>query len=226
MPAVKDKMEIAAVLRRANEQIGRYRNNQPQQFPATAKFGDGARQGDFYFTYIDHDPNLTPMLYREARVEWPRQLVDGTSKGSRHILSYATKLWLPVGPDSRELYADLAAQWDIVGADTIDFAKLRYCVDGAENADAERLRAEWHKLPVNERPEWWEMHNSGKITVAAARDILTFSGPIFYIAEEDMARRPCLTHPEHADWYFIPGCYRTTYQRTVTKENTIVRVVD
>lgn len=226
MPVVKDKMEIASVLRRANEQIGRYRNNEPQQFSANAKFGDGARQGDFYFTYIDHDPNLTPMLYREAKVEWPRQLVDGTSKGSRHILSYATKLWLPVSPDSRELYEDLAVQWDIAGANKIDFLKLRHLVRTAEANDMTHRREAWQALPANERPLWNGWTRNEKISIDDSVAILTFSGPIFYIAEEDMARCPCLTHPEHADWYFIPGCYRTTYQRTVTKENTIVRVVD
>lgn len=226
MPVVKDKMEIASVLRRANEQIGRFRNNQPQQFPITAKFGDGARQGDFYFTYIDHDPNLTPLLYREEQPEWPRQLVDGTSKGSRHILSYATKLWLPVKPDSRELYEDLAAQWNIAGANKIDFLKLRHMIRTAEQDDMTNRRETWMKLPSNERGSWSGWADNAPMSVENAEGVLAFSGPIFYISEADMARRPCLTHPEHADWYFIPGCYRTTYQRTVSKENRIVRVID
>lgn len=233
MPVVKDKVEISSIIRRANEQIGRFRNDRPQQFPTDAKIGDGARQGDFYFTYVDHDPNTRPMFYRLADTEWPRQLVDGTSKGSRHILSYATKLWLPVTPNSREMYEDLAAQWDITDAPKLDLSVLRLTVIRAEEKMASDFRDRWFKLSPEERMnengnwrDWRDEMGQQKLLVGSAEELLAFSGPIFYISEEDMARRPCLTHPEHADWYFIPGCYRATYQRTVAKDNTFVRVLD
>lgn len=61
----------------------RIKNSAPQRFPEAASFGDVFRQGDLYIQKIARVP---ANAYSNVNPPLSLQLVEGESKGSRHIL--------------------------------------------------------------------------------------------------------------------------------------------
>lgn len=193
--------ERSKMLAEATARAESIKNDAPQRFPDAASVGDAVRQGDVYIQLIA-DVTDAPMLYRkETDPEFPMQLAPGNTKGSRHCLAHGNgvTVYQPVEPNSDEMILDLAAQHGLVADNPSTlFGKLR---------EAQwRLRAEAAATCV---------------TDSEAVEMLAMAGPIFMLQQENT-----VTHPEHGDWILPPGCYRVTYQRTVTRENTIARVLD
>jgi hypothetical protein len=83
------------------------------------------------------------------------------------------------------------------------------------NWRAELRDAEWEDRRNNPTTNGVHIHMS------AAVGLLQLAGPIFKLTEHNT-----VTHPEHGDWILPPGTYRITYQRTVTRDNVVTRVLD
>jgi hypothetical protein len=62
---------------------------------------------------------------------------------------------------------------------------------------------------------------TNKVTAQDAIAMLSFAGPILRLTKANK-----IEHPEHGDWLLPPGTYRITYQRTVARDNTVIRVWD
>lgn len=50
---------------------------------------------------------------------------------------------------------------------------------------------------------------------------MRLAGPVFRLDKPNV-----VTHPEHGDWALNPGSYRIVYQRTISQQQTIQRVLD
>ncbi|NBT75135.1 hypothetical protein EBZ80_18265 [bacterium] len=192
-----------ARLRAAAQAIEQIKNDAPQQFPEAASVGDAVRQGDIYIQKID-DVSATPLLYtRVLQPVFPLQLAEGNTKGSRHCLSHGNgvTVYNPIEPNSREMFSQLA---EMRGVST------------AEPNWRQTLRdAEWEERRANPGS------STTLLTAQDATAMLAFAGPILRLAEPNV-----IAHPEHGDWLLPPGTYRITYQRTVAKDNTVIRVWD
>lgn len=199
-------VNISAALREAAERAEKIKNDAAQRFPEAASIGDAVRQGDIYIQLVDAI-TACPMFYRpDPEPSFPMQLADGNTKGSRHCLAHGNgvTVYKPVTIGSRELYIDLAPQYGIDAATTSNI------VSAVRNA-------------------MWEFENKARrakttsdhIMDRDANEMLAFAGPIIVLEQENT-----ITHPEHGDWILPPGSYRITYQRTMTRENTVARVLD
>ena len=188
-------------LREAQSTVERIKNDAPQYFPEAASIGDAVRQGDIYIQLIE-PVTKTPFLYRQASPTFPMQLADGNTKGSRHCLAHGNgvTVYSPVGSNSVEMMSDVAAQFGIKTSEPNWSGRLR--------------DAEWGDRRAG-KP------NQSHVHAFDAAQMLPFAGPIFNLTETNT-----VTHPEHGDWILPPGSYRVTYQRTVSRENTIMRVLD
>lgn len=193
-----------ARLRAAAAVVERIKNDAPQQFPEAASVGDAARQGDIYIQKIE-DVDSAPLLYtRTLQPVFPLQLAEGNTKGSRHCLANASgaTVYSPVAVNSREMFAQLAEMRGI-STTTPDWRRK------LQDAEWEEQRA------TSNNPE------SRRMTARDAAALLAFAGPIFRLTETNT-----VTHPEHGDWILPAGTYRITYQRTVARDNTVIRVWD
>lgn len=192
-----------ARLRAAAAAVEQIKNDAPQQFPEAASVGDAVRQGDIYIQKID-DVSETPLLYtRTLQPVFPLQLAEGNTKGSRHCLAHGdgVTVYNPVESGSREMFAQLA---EIRGIST----------------------AEPNWRPRLQESEWADRRAQGggtasKVTAQDAIAMLSFAGPILRLTKANK-----IEHPEHGDWLLPPGTYRITYQRTVARDNTVIRVWD
>ena len=187
-------------LRAASERVEQIKNDAPQNFPEAASIGDAVRQGDIYIQRIA-DVTETPALYTLTKPEFPMQLADGNTKGSRHCLAHGNgaTVYTPVDSNSREMLEALA--------------KMRGISTNEPGWQNTLREAQWAEArdKVSNRP----------ISAQEAVAMLEFAGPIFCLTETNT-----VTHPEHGDWILPPGTYRVTYQRTMSRENTIARVLD
>lgn len=190
-------------MREAQAQVEKIKNDAAQMFPEAASIGDAVRQGDIYIQLIE-PLSGPPMFYKNATPAFPMQLADGNTKGSRHCLEHGrgVTVYVPVAPGSAELDEHVAAQYGI----STKTPEWRVALFDAERA-ALKNRAPGQKLST--------------LYANEAEAMLEFAGPIFTLTETNT-----VTHPEHGDWILPPGTYRVTYQRTVTKENTVTRVLD
>ena len=186
-------------LREAQAAVEKIKNDAPQQFPEAASIGDAVRQGDIYIQLVD-TATKAPMLYKQATPTFPLQLAEGNTKGSRHCLEHSdgVTVYEPVKDD--EMLLQIAAQFNITASDPDWRNKLR--------------AAQWEDRGTDGKSQRF-VHDRD----AAA--LLEFAGPIF-----NLTKTNTVTHPEHGDWILPPGSYRITYQRTVTRENTVTRVLD
>lgn len=186
-------------LRDAQAQVEKIKNDEQQFFPEAASIGDAVRQGDIYIQLID-PVTKPPMLYKLASPTFPMQLAEGNTKGSRHCLLHGNgvTVYEPVGRDDVEMLAQLAAQYGIKTTD-----------------------ADWRTKMTNAEWDARRTNDNSKLRVGDASALLEFAGPIFTLTETNT-----VTHPEHGDWVLPPGSYRITYQRTMTREATVTRVLD
>lgn len=191
-----------ARLRAAAAAVEQIKNDAPQQFPEAASVGDAVRQGDIYIQKID-DVSETPLLYtRTLQPVFPLQLAEGNTKGSRHCLAHGdgVTVYNPVESGSREMFAQLA---EIRGIST----------------------AEPNWRPRLQESEWADRRAQGGgtnlLTAQEATAMLVCAGPILRLTKANT-----IAHPEHGDWLLPPGTYRITYQRTVARDNTVIRVWD
>jgi hypothetical protein len=189
-------------LREAQEAVEKIKNDAPQQFPEAASIGDAVRQGDIYIQLID-TVTKAPMLYRQSEPTFPMQLAEGNTKGSRHCLAHGNgvTVYSPLDAESDEVAVQIAAQFNIKPSMPDWRSDLR--------------NAEWEDRRQNPTTDGVHMHISDAVA------LLQFAGPIFTLTEPNT-----VTHPEHGDWLLPPGSYRITYQRTVTRENVVARVLD
>ena len=147
---------------------------------------------------------------REANPQFPLQLAPGNTKGSRHCLEHGdgVTVYQPVTANSREMFEDLAVQHGIDPA-TVG-GSLQYLVAAVH-------KEQWSKVDA--------ARSSGEsvdfMSDRAATEMLEFAGPILVLEKTNT-----IVHPEHGNWILPAGSYRITYQRTVTRENTIARVLD
>jgi hypothetical protein len=185
-------------LREAQAQVEKIKNDEPQNFPEAASIGDAVRQGDIYIQLIS-PVTAAPFLYNRAEASFPMQLADGETKGSRHCLEHGhgVTVYKPMDADSQELIFALAEQH---GLDK-----------KTPNLNRALRQAEWSEKGKAEN----------HLRLGDAMSMLAFAGPIFTLTETNT-----VTHPEHGDWVLPPGSYRVTYQRTVTLDNTVTRVLD
>lgn len=190
-------------LREAQAQVEKIKNDAAQMFPEAASIGDAVRQGDIYIQLIE-PLSGPPMFYTNATPSFPMQLADGNTKGSRHCLEHGrgVTVYTPVDSDSAELNAQIAAQYGI----STKTPEWRVALSEAERLMRKNL------MPGQSNPTLYAHE---------AEAMLEFAGPIFTLTETNT-----VTHPEHGDWILPPGTYRVTYQRTVTKENIVTRVLD
>lgn len=199
-------VRIDKALQEAAERAEQIKNDAPQHFPEAASIGDAVRQGDIYIQLVEPVTSC-PMFYRpDPAPSFPMQLADGNTKGSRHCLAHGSgvTVYKPVEMNSRELYIDMASQ---------------YGIDPATKTN----------IVAAVREAMWERENKARVTMNPAdhitdrdaNEMLAFAGPIVVLEQENT-----ITHPEHGDWIVPPGSYRITYQRTLTRENTIARVLD
>lgn len=195
----KKTAQITKIMNEARAAVEKIKNDAPQQFPEAASIGDAVRQGDIYIQLIADD-GQTPMLYQQVAPNFPFQLADGDTKGSRHCLAHGNGVtaYKPVKSGSREMLRQLATQYKNISEENLS-------VNSVQNA-------EW-AAKARENPDI--------MTLNEALSFLEFTGPIFRLAETNT-----VTHPEHGDWILPPGCYRVTYQRTISRENVISRVID
>lgn len=203
---VKVTAERTRILSEATARAESIKNDGPQRFPEAASVGDAVRQGDIYIQLID-DVAEAPMFYRaDTAAVFPMQLAPGNTKGSRHCLEHGNgvTVYQPVSATSNDMYLDLAKQHDLT-AETVDglVSKIR-----DRQWALERDRRNGGAVPAH-------------VTDGEAIEMLSLAGPIFVLQQEN-----AVTHPEHGNWILPPGSYRVTYQRTVTRENTIARVID
>lgn len=192
-----------ARLRAAAAAVEKIKNDAPQQFPEAASIGDAVRQGDIYIQKID-DVLETPLLYtRTLQPVFPLQLAEGNTKGSRHCLAHGdgVAVYNPVESGSREMFAQLA--------------EMRGISTAEPNWRALLQEAEW----ADRRAQGGGTTN--KLTAQDATAMLAFAGPILRLTKANT-----IAHPEHGDWLLPPGTYRITYQRTVARDNTVIRVWD
>jgi hypothetical protein len=191
-------------LKNAQSVVEQIKNDQPQQFPEAASIGDAVRQGDIYIQLVP-DVDSAPIFYKLATPSFPMQLAEGNTKGSRHCLASGdgVTVYQPVGVETDELLQQLAKQYGLTPADADWRAKLR-------QSEFEARREENSKGP-----------QPGLVYANEATAMLEFAGPIFRLDKPNT-----VTHPEHGDWLLPPGTYRITYQRTVARDNTVVRVLD
>lgn len=200
-------MNIGRALQEATARAEQIKNDAAQRFPEAASIGDAVRQGDIYIQLVE-PADKAPIFYRpfnEPQAVFPMQLADGNTKGSRHCLAHGNgvTVYKPVVMNSREMYKDLAAQYGI-DQDTKDIASA---VRGARWAAERAARQNKQEFTL--------------VTDDAVNEMLGFAGPIVVLEQENT-----ITHPEHGDWVLPPGTYRITYQRTLTRENTVTRVLD
>lgn len=202
-PATPTHPTVAA-LKLAQHIVEQIKNDQPQQFPEAASIGDAVRQGDIYIQLIP-DLDATPLLYTMATPDFPMQLADGNTKGSRHCLASGdgVTVYRPVDRNSDALLQQLAKQYGLTPSDNEWRAKL--------------TNAEWEAR----RDEGKSGRRPGLVYQHEARAMLEFAGPIFRLEKPNT-----VTHPEHGDWLLPPGTYRITYQRTIARDNSVARVLD
>jgi hypothetical protein len=192
-----------ARLRAAAAAVEQIKNDAPQQFPEAASVGDAVRQGDIYIQKID-DVSETPLLYtRTLQPVFPLQLAEGNTKGSRHCLANGegVTVYNPVEAGSREMFAQLAEMRGISTAEPNWRPRLQ--------------EAEWAERRANPAAP------TNRLTAQDATTMLAFAGPILRLTKANT-----IAHPEHGDWLLPPGTYRITYQRTVARDNTVIRVWD
>ena len=200
------KPTIDVALREAAERAEQIKNDAPQKFPEAASIGDAVRQGDIYIQLVEPVTSC-PMFYRPATdVAFPMQLADGNTKGSRHCLAHGNgvTVYKPVAINSREIYYDMAPQYGINPATQTNI------VTAVRNAM-------WEAESMARRSKTTVDH----VMDRDANEMLAFAGPIVVLEQENT-----ITHPEHGDWIMPPGSYRITYQRTLTRENIVARVID
>lgn len=207
--ATRDKVtDINHALADATARAEQIKNDAPQRFPEAASIGDAVRQGDIYIQLVE-PATARPMFYQlEQNVEFPMQLADGNTKGSRHCLAHGNgvTVYKPMRMNSREMYADLAPQYGI------DPAAIK-----GWNLESTVRNAMWeYDRKVRNTPSL-----PPRVTDRDANEMLAFAGPIVVLEQENT-----VTHPEHGDWILPAGTYRITYQRTLTRENTVARVLD
>ena len=195
---------LAEVAARA-EQI---KNDAPQRFPEVASIGDAVRQGDIYIQRVEPASSSQMFYQLEQDVEFPMQLADGNTKGSRHCLAHGNgvTVYKPMRMNSREMYADLAPQYGI------DPAAIK-----GWNLESTVRNAMWAYDSKAQNNPGLPPH----VMDRDANEMLAFAGPIVVLEQENT-----VTHPEHGDWIMPAGTYRITYQRTLTRENTVARVLD
>lgn len=198
-------IERTRIMQEAVARAENIKNDEPQRFPDAASVGDAVRQGDIYIQLID-DVAEAPLFYRaDADPVFPMQLAPGNTKGSRHCLAHGNgvTVYQPVAEQSDEMYLDVAKQHKITAPSTDELVqKIR------EKQWALRDERNGASVPSH-------------VTDAEAIAMLALAGPIFVLHQENK-----VAHPEHGDWILPPGSYRVTYQRTVTRENAITRVLD
>jgi hypothetical protein len=197
---------VAHMLKEATDRVENIKNDADQHFPEAASIGDAVRQGDIYVQLVE-PVTTTPMLYKLAAPSFPMQLAEGDTKGSRHCLAHGdgVKVYEPVVAQSRDMYVALAAQ---------------YGIDPRVEDLASKIRNREWELRYS-GPNRTEADMSAYLEIREAIEMLGFTGPIFTLSQTNT-----ITHPEHGNWILPPGSYRVSYQRTVTRQNTIERVLD
>ena len=203
------KIVLTEELALAHAEIERLKNDELQHFPEAASIGETVRQGDIYIQLID-DVTTTPLFYREVTAPaFPFQLAIGNTKGSRHCLEHGdgVKIYTPIDSTSAQVLEILA---DMYGIDrnNHNWSEELWYTSWAESQG--RRAGSTRQLPT---------------LTGADTDVLKtlmFSGPIMVLTEPNK-----IVHPEHGDWA-LPGMrtYRIVYQRTVARDNSVMRVLD
>lgn len=199
-------VQISKAMQEAAERAEQIKNDAPQQFPEAASIGDAVRQGDIYIQLVEPVTSC-PLFYRQdSAASFPLQLADGNTKGSRHCLAHGNgvTVYKPVRMNSYEMYMDMAPQYGIDPKNTT----------GLESKVRNAMWAREHEARMNKK-------DADHITDRDANEMLGFAGPILVLEQPNT-----ITHPEHGDWQLPAGTYRITYQRTLTRENAVARVLD
>lgn len=197
-------MVIEAV-QRVNDAVEKIKNDSPQDFPIAANVGDAVRQGDIYIQLIDPLAG-SPMFYTKlAMPAFPLQLAPGNTKGSRHCLEHS---------DGIEVYVpetDLITTESSSGDEQLEMArKLRQKIFNFADEMYKTQQALEPSGPA--LPHWI----TEEIT-----SMLALAGPIFVLKNPTT-----VSHPEHGNWNLPAGTYRCVFQRTVSADNSIRRVLD
>lgn len=204
---------VSAALRAATERVEKIKNDAPQHFPEAASIGDAVRQGDVYIQLVPPATSQPVLHRRDPDPQFPLQLAPGNTKGSRHCLEHGdgVTVYQPVKPNSREMFEDLAVQHGIDPK----------TITGSVQALAGEIRkAQWQRQRTS-GPAGRANNSIDFMSDRATIEMLEFAGPILVLEKTNT-----IVHPEHGNWILPPGTYRVTYQRTVTRENTIARVLD
>ena len=201
-------LTIDQALVRVDEAVEKVKNDAEQRFPDAASVGDAVRQGDIYIQKID-DVTSTPRLYRElTEPKYPLQLAPGNTKGSRHMLEAS---------DGATVY--VVNTVDTRGIQDDDWEALREAMNVLRR-DIFQLVCEVCKVdPETVKNSWGNVDM--RTVEESITDALNFCGPIVNLTKEGK-----ISHPEHGDWVLPPGSYRITFQRTITSDNAIRRVLD
>ncbi len=103
-------LDAETVLAQIQEQAERIKSDETQYFPVAASPGDCWRQGDIYITLLPSLDNIHVVVEQYFR----RQLVPGSTKGSRHCLDSL---------DGVTIYR--LAEWDMLAGPIIECTKQR-----------------------------------------------------------------------------------------------------
>jgi hypothetical protein len=195
-------LDVLEAVRRVGDAVEKIKNDAPQDFPVAANIGDAVRQGDIYIQFIE-PVTEAPVFYKKVTTPvFPYQLAPGNTKGSRHCLEHS---------DGIEIYSPITA--DLMSDDGEDIDR--------EMSQELRTKILDYSAEIHRAKGEGDVSNLPYMINDEITNALSLSGPIFVVKNPTT-----VSHPEHGNWNLPAGTYRCVFQRTVTTENVIHRVLD
>lgn len=203
-----------AAIEKVTSAVEKIKNDALQYFPEAANIGDAVRQGDVYIQLIDPVTDV-PQFYKEQKnVSYPLQLAPGDTKGSRHCLeeSAGAIVYMPIFSDVLANSARRASTSWLDSNDEAAMSGIKF------RAEVEKFARDITKQSETEASRW---ESPTRAIVNEILNVISLIGPIFVLKNPGV-----VSHPEHGDWQLPAGCYRIVFQRTITNDNRIARVLD
>ena len=198
-------MTVAVVdaIREVTDAVEKIKNDAPQNFPLAASVGDAVRQGDIYLQKIEDLTEPPTFFKRLQNPSFPYQLAPGNTKGSRHCVEESAGLEIYI-PESAEFFNEATGEMDFEANRVFQQRTSTYITN---------------KLGMQPEDIW--RNDAARAAHNELLSALTFAGPILKVANT-----ATVSHPEHGNWILPAGTYRCVFQRTVSSENRIRRVMD